>query len=706
MKTNPNFLTKLLLPVCLTVACALTTATAKAELFEAATAAEEDSVSKVDSDILKRRVVRVNFAELAHQTRVGAKLPINLFAGVSLQGTVKKVEDRGGKNYTLSGDLEGDEHSTFAVAVHGDAVAMEVRRVNGDLYQVRFVQNGLHEIIQVDESKFPECGVKAEHAPDPLQVAADAPAQPQGDTAEVIDVMVVYTAAARTTAGSSNAIHAQIDLAISGANTAFEESQVTTRFRLVYAGEVSYTESDMSTDLNRLTDPGDNHLDVVQSLRNTYGADLVSLWRSADGSACGLAWLMTTANSASFAANAFSVVPVGCAVGNLSFAHELAHNMGCHHDRANTGGGQGYNSYSYGWRFTANSVQYRTIMAYSPGNRIPRFSNPNVSYLGTPTGVAIGQTDESHNAQTINNTALIVANFRQTLFNPGISVQPQPQDILPGGTATFSVTAVGTAPFYYYWKRAGTNIAGATTSSSFSITNVQFSDENIYSVLVSNSVGTVLSSNASLTIDRFAEAVDNTGFSWTKFGNTPWDDQETITHDGVDAAESGVISHNGYSIFETPIVGPGTLSFWWKVSSEEGFDYLDVVFNGVVQTNYGISGDVDWTEMSFAIPAGNHTWGWQYSKDFSYEVGADKGWVDQIFYIGGSSFAKNSLGKTNGQYKFIWNGLAGATYSIHASTNLTSWAPLTNLIINNPSNHFIDAGSTGLNKRFYRITSP
>ena len=46
---------------------------------------------------------------------------------------------------------------------------------------------------------------------------------------------------------------------------------------------------------------------------------------------CGIAWLMTSL-SVNFAPNGYSVVEQGCAVGNLSFPHELGHNMGLRHD--------------------------------------------------------------------------------------------------------------------------------------------------------------------------------------------------------------------------------------------------------------------------------------------------------------------------------------------------------------------------------------
>ncbi|MBK7999659.1 MAG: immunoglobulin domain-containing protein [Verrucomicrobia bacterium] len=72
--------------------------------------------------------------------------------------------------------------------------------------------------------------------------------------------------------------------------------------------------------------------------------------------------------------------------------------------------------------------------------------------------------------------------------------------MLPGQTATFSVTTRTTAPLSYYWKRDGVFIPGANTAS-YSATNVQLSDSGSqFSCLVSNIYGTTLSSNATLTV--------------------------------------------------------------------------------------------------------------------------------------------------------------------------------------------------------------
>ncbi len=82
---------------------------------------------------------------------------------------------------------------------------------------------------------------------------------------------------------------------------------------------------------------------------------------------------------------------------------------------------------------------------------------------------------------------------------PVIAAQPEDQNVYPGGNATFSVTATGTAPLVYQWQKDGDTISGAT-ASRFTLANAQASDTGSYSVVVSNALGSVTSSNALLMV--------------------------------------------------------------------------------------------------------------------------------------------------------------------------------------------------------------
>jgi hypothetical protein len=82
---------------------------------------------------------------------------------------------------------------------------------------------------------------------------------------------------------------------------------------------------------------------------------------------------------------------------------------------------------------------------------------------------------------------------------PAITSQPQAQNVTTGSTATFSVTASGSAPLSYQWNRNGTAIAGATGATYTTGATALTDSGATFSVVVSNSMGQVTSSTATLT---------------------------------------------------------------------------------------------------------------------------------------------------------------------------------------------------------------
>ena len=82
---------------------------------------------------------------------------------------------------------------------------------------------------------------------------------------------------------------------------------------------------------------------------------------------------------------------------------------------------------------------------------------------------------------------------------PGITVQPASQVAIAGTNVTLLVMASGNAPLSYQWRFNGNNLAGAV-SSTLTLTNVQVAQAGSYSVLVTNALGSVVSSNAVLTV--------------------------------------------------------------------------------------------------------------------------------------------------------------------------------------------------------------
>ena len=86
---------------------------------------------------------------------------------------------------------------------------------------------------------------------------------------------------------------------------------------------------------------------------------------------------------------------------------------------------------------------------------------------------------------------------------------------------------------------------------------------------------------ASASVISLEEALDTVGtLNWTTTNALNWSGQADVTHDGVDAAASPTLTNgNSSAMFQTIVTGPGTISFWWKVSSETNSDRLNFADN-------------------------------------------------------------------------------------------------------------------------------
>jgi alpha-tubulin suppressor-like RCC1 family protein len=86
---------------------------------------------------------------------------------------------------------------------------------------------------------------------------------------------------------------------------------------------------------------------------------------------------------------------------------------------------------------------------------------------------------------------------------PSFLLQPTNRNICVGFNTTFAAVASGSTPLRYQWLRNGTPIQDAT-NSSFTLSNLTFSDAATLQVVVTNTLGSTPSSNAVLVVDRVA----------------------------------------------------------------------------------------------------------------------------------------------------------------------------------------------------------
>jgi hypothetical protein len=424
----------------------------------------------------------------AEPGRSAPSVRLDLFDDVSVVAVHDRF-DRNPRGVTWVGHVQSEPGSSVTL-VYSDGLLTASIAVAGARYTIRpapeatrratpVAGGALHIVAEMDQAQYPR-------EREPLQVTIPETVRRQADvrfasdTADLIDLLVVWTPSAAMQAGGATAIQDLITVGVSETNTSYANSGVDQRIRLVHMEGVSYTESgDHGVDLTRLTD-GSGSLNGVAAVRDAYSADLVMMVvGSTGGNDCGVSWVMTTPSTA-FAANAFSVVVGDCITPNYTFAHELGHLMGLRHDWFVEYGPDPVKPFSYAHGHVnvggTPSTNWRTVMSYNDRcaaqavncTRVLYWSNPDVLLNGAPMGIppntaftnppcGPGQMGsngcDAFDALVLNQTASYVANFRQAGSPPPgafSKVAPVSQTSGVGASVTLSWQAAPGATSYEY----------------------------------------------------------------------------------------------------------------------------------------------------------------------------------------------------------------------------------------------------------------
>ncbi|MDP2173885.1 MAG: C25 family cysteine peptidase, partial [Candidatus Cloacimonadaceae bacterium] len=203
-----------------------------------------------------------------------------------------------------------------------------------------------------------------------------------------------------------------------------------------------------------------------------------------------------------------------------------------------------------------------------------------------------------------------------TLTSPTIGIS------ISGSPAGFGSIATGGSVYLNYTISASAGMSvGTLATFNFNATAAAYTATKTENI----SIGLIMEDFESGTF---------TAFPWTFSGNLPWTITGTGAYAGTYAAKSGTITHSQTSSMQTTrvLAASGTLTFWYKVTSEGNYDYLRFYVDEVLQNSPGWAGTIGWTQASYTLAAGTRALRWEYMKDGSVSTGDDCAWIDNIVF--------------------------------------------------------------------------
>jgi len=282
-----------------------------------------------------------------------------------------------------------------------------------------------------------------------------------------------------------------------------------------------------------------------------------------------------------------------------------------------------------------------------------------------------------------------------------------------GAEAEMVQSVLSTLDSYITINSSSADVAMLNAYSNENVTfNVTVSEETeighsaVFTVDVSADNDYTASGTFALSVGLCLEDFETGTFAmypWSFSGNANWMITNTA-YEGVYASQSMDINDNQTAGMEVTlnVTSADNISFYYKVSSEASsysfYDGLKFYIDGVEQGD-GWQGEIDWTEASFPVTQGEHTFSWIYSKDGTVSSGEDCAWIDYIIFPPVSPPAQPDIavnpteltltvdaGETATAQVTITNeGITGLGYTVETTSNWLTIFPVSGIVNPNQS---------------------
>jgi hypothetical protein len=302
----------------------------------------------------------------------------------------------------------------------------------------------------------------------------------------------------------------------------------------------------------------------------------------------------------------------------------------------------GTTSLNYQWQFNGTNI----IGATNVSLILTNAQTTNSGVYSVIVSNAIGSTVSSNGILSVVASAPIVVAL------------PADQIVALRSNTSVVVSATGSLPLSYQWQFQGTNVLKAT-NLMLSITNAQWTNEGIYTVVITNAYGSITSSPSFLNVVDLGEALNATNLTWITSATGYWFPEASINHDGLMAAQSGSLPYLQWSTLQTTVTGPGTMTFFWKVNRFGNVMYFTAT--NETSLEYGVITSTNWRKEVVYLGGGSQTLQWWFKRAPSGSS-QDAGWLDEVSYTDGATTATISASPTDQSLRVGTN----ATFAVSA----------------------------------------
>ena len=445
----------------------------------------QSAISRVQSNTNYREVQYVKIGDLSKIQKNGVLTFSLPGVGKRIVASAVRVTVKSKTEYDWYGELA--DSLGYVNILYRDGKCTANISVDGHLYEIYHIDGDTHVILTtVIDPTISDCESVSSNTPSSTVTnLSNGRINYESECISYVRILVLYTPSAKNAVAN---IGQTVDMCISNFNSCVYNSGVTSRVvaELAGQGEYSFTEGQyISNDLTSFrTDP------LVHQLRDNSNADLVVLLTNGG-------YANTWGKSATVdleSTLAYAAVEVSAAVSyRQSFAHEVGHLYSLRH-QFDPGPSAEWRQYAHACVFNVGLFQNRgTIMVGADempnSGRLLRFSNPNQTVSGTPTGT----TTDNDNARRINETYNTVNGFKPDIPRPFYAVVVGPGSGMSRQWYTWEAgMSCGVAPYTFEWRTSydGFNYGSVRGTNETFTDNLPCPDGNYFFVKV-----TVYSSN-------------------------------------------------------------------------------------------------------------------------------------------------------------------------------------------------------------------